>query len=302
MKFLAQNYDCEITEVVAGGSNFPKLLEGVVDKPGRLFVMGRKNTLTKFFVGSEKRLAVVGTRKMSFYGRTVTERLICGVCRYGVSVVSGLMYGVDETALAATIENRGFAVGVWAGGIDTLFGTGRERIAKKVLSNGVLVSEYVLGFVPKVWSFPARNRIIAGLSDAVLVTEAALPSGSLITAGVAAELGRDVMAVPGPVTSSQSAGVNYLLRSGATLVSSTEDILECLRVEKGELPVYGRSRASESGDEKKILEVLGREGCDFDTLAREIGIKVAKLSTVLTVLELEGVIEKIGGKYFLKAK
>ncbi len=177
---------------------YPPLLREVRGKPVKLYLRGSEINIEIYHKMMKGRvLAVVGARKFTSYGRTVTEDFVSGLSAYGVVIVSGLMYGIDEIAHRAAVESGGFTVGVWAGGIDTLPRTSRGETAVKVLTKGVILSEYKPGVQPQPWSFPARNRVVAGVSQGVLVTEAASESGSLITAGYAAEYGREVMAVAG---------------------------------------------------------------------------------------------------------
>lgn len=292
-------------EVKVGDGLYPKLLAEVVDHPKKLFLMGTEENINLYreLLGGHV-VAMVGTRKVSDYGRRITVELAAGLAVRQIVVVSGMMYGVDEIAHRAVVDNGGFTVGVWAGGIDTLFGTGREGVARKILERGVILSEYARGVQPQTWTFPERNRIVAGMSEATIVTEAAMDSGSLITAGDAANYGREVLAVPGPVTSPVSGGVNYLIKNGAKVVTEVEDILAVLGIETVTRPkkIISEEQIAGLGTselEKKILVMLYRGGQGIDTLVEEIGENVASVSAVVMTLELRGVVRIENGKYVL---
>lgn len=294
----------KIIEIKLTDEGYPQLLAQVKGCPGRLFVAGEEDNLTKFGSLGSGALAVVGTRKVTEYGRRVTTDLVSGVCSFGVPIVSGLMYGVDEVAHRACVASGGFTVGVWAGGLGNLFLSSRAGCARKVLERGVLLTEYESNVAPKAWMFPARNRIVAGMAAAVLVTEAASDSGSLITAGFAADYGREVLAVPGPVTSPVSAGVNYLLKNGARLVTETGDILSCLGIKdipKGreKLTLDDIRNFGKGKDEKKLLELLVDGGKDLDYLSREAGMGMQVTGAMVTRLELKGILVVREGMCYL---
>ncbi len=246
-------------------------------------------------------LGVVGTRKITSYGVGVTKMMVCGVVEQKVGIVSGLMYGVDETAHRSCVESGGMTIGVWAGGLDTLKVGGRSSLARQVYeSGGVLMSPYPPGVVPVPATFPARNEWVAGLSDALLVVEGSAQSGTLITAGFAAELGRSVLVVPGPITSSQSAAPIGLLKAGATPVSSVEDVLSELPISP---TVVRRKHEQDLGEqEMRIIELLGRGEMSGDDLARELKVGMASLMEMLTMLELSGVIMRSGEAWVICRK
>lgn len=218
------------TRVGYGDKEYPILLKTIDGRPNQLYMEYEDGCpLGKIF--AMPAVAVVGTRKITEYGKKVTSEIVTGLVGSGVVIVSGLMYGLDEVAHRAALATGGLTIGVWAGGIDTLRGTSREFLAEKILGGGgVIISEIPWGIIPKAEYFPPRNRIISGLSLATVVVEAGVDSGSLITAGYAADQGREVFAVPGPVTSPQSLGTAKLIQKGAMLVTSAQDILETLGI------------------------------------------------------------------------
>ncbi len=211
-----------INTISAEEETYPKLLKEIEDRPPVLYVKGRE--IDQIFSG--KAVAVVGTRKVTDYGRQVTEIITRGLVKAGLVVVSGLARGVDKIAHETTINNKGKTIAVLGGGLDLIYPPEHQGLAKRIVeSGGAIISEFPLGTPAIAGNFPTRNRIISGLSLGVLVTEAAEKSGSLITASRAAEQGREVFAVPGPITSPFSAGTTELIKKGAKAVTGIGDIL-----------------------------------------------------------------------------
>jgi DNA processing protein len=215
-----------INVLFAGEENYPKLLKEIEGRPPVLYVKVRQiRPAGQIF--QKKAVAVVGTRKVTSYGRQVTEVIVKGLVASGLVVVSGLARGVDGVAHQATINNGGITIAVLGSGLDLIYPPEHKKLAEKIVeSGGAIVSEFPLGAQTVPGNFPARNRIISGLSLGVVITEAAENSGSLITASCAADQGREVFAVPGPITSPLAAGTAELIKKGAKLVSGVEDILE----------------------------------------------------------------------------
>lgn len=240
---------------------------------------------------------VVGTRKPTGYGRIVTEKLTRELVEAGLTIVSGLARGVDTVAHISTIEVGGKTIAVLGGGLSKIFPSENIRLAERIANGfGAILTEFPPSYPHLAGNFPARNRIIAGLSRGVLVTEAAEDSGSLITARLAIEQGREVFAVPGPITSSLSEGTSVLLKEGAKLVSSVHDILEELGVRSGLVVKVVDLNLSE--EEKEILEFIKDEGKHVDEIARALKKKVADVSSVLLKLEILGVVKNLGaGNY-----
>ncbi|MDO8551831.1 MAG: DNA-processing protein DprA [bacterium] len=243
-------------------------------------------------------ISVVGTRRVTGYGQEVTERLVTSLVASKMTIVSGLAYGVDLVAHKTALSTGGRTIGVWAGGLDTVEAGFRHTLVEQIVKGkGAIVSEFPLGFHPNRTTFPQRNRIISGLSLGVLVTEAAEDSGSLITAEYARKQGRPVFAVPGPITSVLSKGTATLIKEGAKLVYDTDDIL-------GELDVkskikYQKSKMilPENKDEKIILDLLENESKNIDEIARETGMEIAKVSGLLTLMEMKGMVKSRDGEY-----
>lgn len=248
----------------------------------------------------ERCFGVVGTRKPTGYGRVVTEKLTRGLVEAGLTIVSGLARGIDTIAHTTTIESGGKTLAVLGGGLFQIFPAENERLAQRIASGfGAILTEFPPSYPHLAGNFPARNRIIAGLSKGVLVTEAAEDSGSLITARLAIEQGREVFAVPGPITSSMSEGTSVLLKDGAKLVSSVADILEELGVK-----VVSKTQVSQvdlSREELEILEFIKDEGRHVDEIARELKKKISDVSSVLLKLEILGVVRNLGAGNYIRA-
>jgi len=201
--------------------NYPKLLKEIYDPPQTLYVNGPLKSKEKY------PLAVVGTRKVSLYGQKITRSLVKVLAQAGFTIISGLALGVDGIAHQTTLDVGGRTIAVLGSGLDIIYPSSHQQLAQKIIeSNGVIVSEYEPKSRPSKWTFPARNRIVAGMSLGTLVIEAPKKSGALITARFALEQGREVFAVPGSVYNENSAGCNLLIKMGAKPVTKPEDILE----------------------------------------------------------------------------
>lgn len=285
------DYGDAIEVVRIDDDRYPPLLRAIHDPPERLYVRGDVRAL------SRPSLAVVGTRKMTPYGSTVVRMLVPPAARAGAVIVSGLALGVDAAAHAACLAADGVTVGVLAGGVDAPSVGPRTNAAlgeRLVASGGALVSEHPPGTRPATFSFPRRNRIIAGLCGATLVIEAAAKSGALITAYAALDGGREVLAVPGPIISPASAGPNGLIRRGAVPVSSAADLLEALGVDPPPVPERG---AVQDDDAAKTLSALDEGPCGIDALAEKTGLPLPKLLVALTGLALDGRASETSGTW-----
>ena len=268
---------------------YPKLLRELHDPPPGLFVRGA--------AGAEllglPTVAVVGARACSSYGSHVARLLGRELAAAGLVVVSGMARGVDGEAHRGALEAAGSTVAVLGCGIDRDYPAAHAQLAARISERGLVVSEYAPGVEPAPWRFPARNRIIAGLSVATIVVEARERSGALITTDFALEAGREVFAVPGEITSALSNGTNALLRLGATPLTSAADVLESLGVE-----VSPPARMPELGDEaERVLEALADAAVGVDELVRGTGLDAAAVATALAELELAGAIREAEGLY-----
>ena len=279
---------------------YPKLLKAIADAPFLLYVKGKK---PKIPIRLDRMIGVVGTRRITPYGKEVTERLVAGLVAYGFTIVSGLAYGVEAVAHETAIKEGGTTIAVLGCGIDIIAPPSNARLYDKIAGGaGAIVSEMPLGLRPNKGLFPARNRIISGLSLGVVVTEGADDSGALITARNAAEQGREVFAVPGPITSRYSAGPAKLLKNGAKLVERVEDIVEELHIEptskKGRFAGDPPERQGQTKEEQKILMMLAEKRIHIDELVRESGLTMQIIGSTITVLEMRGVIKDFGDNVY----
>ncbi len=284
-----------IKVITLDDDNYPKLLKEISDAPPVLYVRGG-------IPKSERAIGVVGTRKMTSYGREVTEILVRDLVAAGFTVVSGLARGVDSHAARVTIGNEGKTIAVLGGGVDRIYPSENKALAEEIVNGkGAVLSEFPVGMDSVPGNFPARNRIISGLSLGVLVTEAGEDSGSLITAGLAGEQGREVFAVPGPIYSKLAKGPAVLIKQGAKLVMNIEDILEELQVSDQRLVTSGQGEIKgDSAEEQAILNLLQEGPVHIDEIARVSKLSAAKVGSILSLMEIKGKIRSLGsGNYSL---
>ena len=285
------------SEVKIGSSMYPELLKGIPSPPEKIYYKGGWDA--SIF---ENCLAVVGSRRMTAYGKQITTKLVSEISNAGVTIVSGFMYGIDATAHKAAVDVGGKTIAVMPCGIDMIHPQYQESLYNEILeNNGLVISEFEGSFPPAIWTYPKRNRIVAGLSKATMVVEAGKKSGSLITANFAKSYKRKLFVVPGPLTSINSEGVLQLIREGAGIVTSTKDILETYNRE--ELIISDNSSKSSglSKLERTILENLQREPMSIDELSRFAKITAAKISTTISLMQLKGLVVEEGGKCYSKS-
>jgi len=272
---------------------WPEALSTMDDAPLVLFVKGALATL-KY----SKLLAVVGARKASREGRMLTRRWCHFLSGCGVGIVSGMAYGIDAAAHGGALEGDAPTIAVLGCGLSAPFSPEQQRQIEAVTAQGCVISEFLPETEARPEHFPRRNRIIAGLTRATLVMEADLQSGSLITARQAMDYGREVMAVPGSVLAGSHAGCHHLIRDGAALVASTEDILHLLGwhvdSRRKKIPHYKPANALEA----KIIKALEGEIMHIDALTEHCGLTVPELSPILLALELLGVVESLPGSRY----
>jgi DNA processing protein len=277
--------------------NYPSLLAQIPDPPLVLYFFGQLEM-------GPYPLAVVGSRSVTSYGRRVVRDWISELARAGLDIVSGLALGVDRLAHEEALRAEGYTVAVLGSGLDQVYPPENRSLAERIVrSGGAIVTEFPLGTPPRAQNFPIRNRIISGLSKAVLVVEASLRSGSLITARLAAEQGREVMAVPGSIYSGRSHGCHQLICQGALLVDKPCQILETLGLKIVSSPAEDASPVNSltlSPEEDKVLERLEVYPMHVDDLVHLTGLEVSTLSGILLALELKGLIESQPGNYYQK--
>ena len=280
----------EIGFVALGEPDYPANLKQIYDPPPGLFITGSARSRWEEFM-SGPRIAIVGARRATRYGIDVALGVAEGLSREAVCVVSGMALGIDAAAHKGAIKGKGSSIAVLGCGVDIVYPRSNRLLYQKLLKAGLVVSEYPPGTKPRNWRFPARNRIISGLSSGVLVVEAGVKSGALITADFCLEQGREVYAVPGSIFSDKSAGPNGLIRMGATAVTGAGDILEDLGIEAANGPNDQASAVAAAGlsrEEKKVYAALEHDCCHLDELARKAGIGGPKAAAALVSLELKG--------------
>ncbi len=273
---------------------YPLLLKQIYDPPGELHVRG------KLPPSDALALAVVGSRKPTPYGDQVVRDLVEPIARQGIVIVSGLAYGIDALAHEASCRVGGVTVAVLGSGVDpkSIFPSGNRALAERIIAaGGAVISEFPDGTPPLKHHFPIRNRVIAGISKGTLVIEAAAKSGSLITARSALENGRDVFAVPGTIHSQMSEGPNNLIKMGARVVTSPEDILSVFGQEVRE-PATIHEPGSPS--EATVLAILTRKPLHIDDIIRASGLDPSQTSSTLTLMEMKGSARHVGGMYYVR--
>ena len=290
----------DISIMTLNDSDYPPYLNEIYAPPPVLYIKGNRSVFKKHAI------SVVGTRHPTSYGKQAAVSITTGLVEHNLAIVSGLALGIDTIAHETTIKNNGFTVAVLGSGIDKIYPRDNQVLAEKISQKGILVSEFPLGTAPEAFNFPRRNRIISGLSAAVLVVEAPERSGSLITAHYALQQGRDIFAVPGPITSPLSAGTFNLLKDGAIPARSGKEIAECLNVVTHSLinvascpaPVLPLVLLSDS--EKQILEQLSDIPVRIDDIAEKYSGSIGEVLGILLNLELKGLIHQISGQQFVK--
>ncbi len=287
--------------LVPGDAGYPAPLAAIPDPPPRLYVQGEVAALAR------AQLAVVGSRRPTAGGRQTAHAFAAALARAGLAVTSGLASGIDAAAHQGALDAGGSTIAVCGTGLDQVYPPGHRRLAAAIAAGGALVSEFPPGTPPRRQNFPRRNRIISGLGLGVLVIEAAQRSGSLITARLAAEQGRDVFAVPGSIHNPMARGCHRLIREGAILVEGPAEVLAALRLDTFlALPpgpaqaaaAQGISAGALDSECKILLNACGFEPVDVDVLVARTGLKASAISSLLLLLELKGEIESFaGGRY-----
>lgn len=263
---------------------YPEKLRDLPDRPLILYAKGDLS------LANQKSVAVVGTRMPSNYGRIVTEKFSEKLAQSGLVVVSGLCYGVDEIAHKKTLAVGGKTIAVVGSGFNNIYPATNTTLSLEIAERGLLLSEYPPSFKPKRYTFPRRNRIVAGLSDGVLIVEAGIKSGTIHTKEYALEYGKDIFAVPGNITSNKSELTNQLIKSGqAECVLSADEIVDFYGMKKAEK----QKMLTLSFDEKSVVDALADGEKDFDFLSRKTKIPVNILNSCLTTLEIRGLIRKL---------
>jgi DNA processing protein len=284
-----------ISTILYKEKEYPFRLKEIYSPPALLYIRG------KFTKADEFSLGVVGTRRFSDYGKQACQEITYGLARAGLTIVSGLAVGIDTQAHKSALEAGGRTIAVLGGGIDdnSIFPGVNRKLAKKIAEQGAVVSEYPPSTASLKQNFPARNRIISGLSLGTLVVEAGEKSGALITARDALEQNREVFAVPGGIYSKTSVGSNNLIKLGAKTVTSYEDILEELNLETVKDFVENREIIPESDEEAKILKYLSKEPIHIDLLIQRTKMDAKVVSSTITLMEIKGKIKHLGSMNYI---
>ena len=285
----------EIFQINLSDYNYLRDLPHIPDPPKKLFIRG------KLPAKRVKTVAIVGTRKPSAYGREIATKIASECAKNGIVVVSGLALGIDSIAHRAAIDSGGKTIAILANGVDKIYPRSHADLGQKILqTNGAILSEYPNNTPARPWQFLARNRIVSGLADAVVIIEAASRSGTLSTANHALDQGKEIFAVPGNITSPLSAGCNQLIKNGANPLTSVEDLLDFLipdRFEKQTQLFKGDTR-----EENVILEFLSKNGTtSSDVIIKQTKLSASEFNQAITMLELKGLALNNGGeKWSLK--
>lgn len=268
---------------------YPHRLSEIYDPPKYLYVMGNKEAL------SGKHIGIVGSRKGGSYGHDILKGIIPDLVQVDLTIVSGMAYGVDSMAHSLTLGSGGKTIGVNAGGLDFLYPAGNRGLISEITKDGCVISEFPMETKPLPHHFPIRNRIISGISNGVMVVEAAIKSGSLITARLAMEQNRDVFAIPGDARSPLSQGPHYLIQQGAKLVTGSADVLEEFGFDLA--PAVPREKFPLSKKEKKILDLMEDYGVkSIDYFVESLGYSPAEVISLIMGLILKNlVIDEPGG-------
>ncbi|MEW5870196.1 MAG: DNA-processing protein DprA [Chloroflexota bacterium] len=272
---------------------YPRRLQEIDQPPPVLYVRG------KLLEEDQWAVAVVGTRRVTAYGQQVTHELVSELARNGVTVVSGLARGTDGIAHQAAIQAGGRTLAVLGSGVDRIYPPEHRRLSEQIFNQGAIISDYPPGTEPEASNFPPRNRIISGLSLAVVVIEAGIKSGALITAAFAAEQGRQVFAVPGNIYAPQSKGTNVLIQEGAHILLDAQTILETLSLSQVSEYRAARSVLPADATEAQLYIILSHEPQHVDEIRARAGLPIEQVSAALTMMELKGMVRQVGGMRYV---
>lgn len=278
---------------------YPSLLKEIPSAPYLLYV---KSNDPEFDFNSTPMLSVVGSRKLTEYGKQAALSISREISEAGITVVSGMALGIDAVAHKSALDAQGKTVAVLGSGLDDRNIGPRTNfdLSRQIIENGALISDYPLGIEAAPFTFPARNRIMAGITLGTIVVEATQKSGTLITAKLALEFNREVFAIPGSIFSPSSEGSNQLIRSGAKLVSNIGDILEEINVEKRIVQEKTKQFIPNSPEEEMIIKEITHEPVHIDKIIKITKLKTSVASSTLVILEMKGIIKNLGGQNYIK--
>lgn len=278
----------KINTISPQDQNFTQIIGDIVNRPKRLYFTGKLPETRKPTV------AIVGSRRPTSYGKEVTFKLAYDLAKRGLIIISGLAIGVDTIAHKAALDAGGTTIAVLAGGVDTIYPATNRGLAQEILDNdGAIVSEYEPGTLARDFQFLERNRIVSGLSDAIIVTEAAARSGTLATVAHALDQNREVFVVPGNITSPLSAGCNNLIKQGAYPITGSDDVLEIIAPDL--LKTQSILPLGSTPLESEIIHLLQSGVRDGDELQEKTAVNINEFSQALTMMEINGIIRALGG-------
>jgi DNA processing protein len=276
---------------------YPQRLKEIEQPPPVLYVRGDYLTDDLYAV------AIVGTRRVTPYGRQITEELSSYLAANGITVISGLARGVDAIAHQTALKAGGRTIGVLGSGVDKIYPPEHRQLAEQIMNgHGAIISDYAPGTPPDASNFPPRNRIISGLSLAVVVIEAGETSGALITAEFAAEQGREIFAVPGSILAPQSKGTNKLIQKGALPLLSVNDLMQALNLTRMGDHKAARKIIPADATEARLIGVLGSEPLHVDEIRNQTELPIEKVSATLALMELKGMVRQVGGMNYVAVR
>lgn len=313
---LFQCRESNISIIDRGREEYPQLLTKIHDPPGVLFCRGEFQPVDRMGI------AIVGTRHATQYGKRVAANLARGLSMAGLTIISGMARGIDAAAHKAALECGGRTIAVLGGGVLNIYPPEHESLADSIAANGVVLSEALPHQAPRSGCFPRRNRIVTGISLGVIVVEAGDRSGALISARLAAEQGRDVFAVPGRIDSRMARGCHRLIRDGATLVETVDDVLDqlgpliapldlsgnksnreadAIKSDKGEVQIIRHpAELKLSGQERKVLNCIETSPTDFDLIVEQTQLPPARILSTISVLEMRRLIRRLSSTSFAR--
>jgi len=310
LDILARNYDGDPEQelkkaeeygariITYSEPSYPKSLKDIHDPPMVLYLKGNDIPANMTFI------AMVGSRNATHYGLKAAERIGQGLARRGLGIVSGMARGIDSASHWGCLGGLGFTIAVLGTGIDIIYPVSNKKLYHFIIEKGAVISEFRMGTSPAPTNFPIRNRIISGLSRGVIVVEATKNSGSLITASQSLDQGREVFAVPGSIDSFKSAGCHFLIKQGARLIENSDDVLEELGLNYPCIPKTDTFKQgglpSMDGSEKIIFDMIGDYPMHIDEISRQGNMEPNEVSSILTRMELKGIIRQLPGKMFVR--
>ncbi|NTW27375.1 MAG: DNA-protecting protein DprA [Candidatus Moranbacteria bacterium] len=286
-----------IVVVALDDPHYPALLKQIPDNPYLLYMKGDLKCLNYPLI------AIVGSRKLTEYGKRATTGFARDLANSGICVVSGLAFGIDAAAHLGALSANGRTIAVLGNSLDreSIYPRSNFQLSEDIIkSGGLLISEFPVKTNPEIWTFPARNRIMAGMSLGTLVVEAAEKSGTLITANLALDYNREVFAVPGPIFSPQSTGTHLIIKAGAKLTTCAKDILTELRLESVVATAQECAILELTKDERTVHKILSHESLHIDIIAKLTKLETSSISSILAMMEIKGAIKNVGGQNYIR--